>query len=176
MQHCSLQVFASIPTHLRAFWGRSSGDGTQHMLAIARDGKTPGMREARSLYLALFVVGAAIGGSSATFADASMDRVLQKLEPEERAHQACSLRGLDAIRKGTRLKAIDRLKTSSRAHAIFKDNVVTANGAAIRANHHWYALKYKCSVTDDQMKAKTFDFQLGAEIPEAEWEDYGLWK
>jgi hypothetical protein len=134
------------------------------------------MLKARSLYLTLFVVGAAIGGSHATLADASMDRVLQKLEPEERAHQACSLKGLDAIRKGTHLKRIDRLKTSSRKLAVFKDNVVTANGAALRANHRWYALKYKCAVTDNQMKAKTFDFELGAEIPEEEWEDYGLWK
>lgn len=134
------------------------------------------MRGARSFYLALFVVGAAIGGSCAASADASMDRVLQKLEPEERAHQACSLRGLDAIRKGTHLKAIDRLKTSSRNQATFKDNVVVANGAAVRANHRWYTLKYKCTVTDDQMKAKTFDFQVGAEIPEDQWEDFGLWK
>lgn len=105
-----------------------------------------------------------------------MDRVLQKLDPEERAHQACSLRGLDAIRKATRLKGIDRLKSSSRSLATFKDNIVTANGAALRAGKSWYALTYKCTVSDDQMKAKTFDFKLGAEIPEDKWEDFGLWK
>jgi hypothetical protein len=134
------------------------------------------MRGISSIFITLFVAGTAMVASSAVFADASMDRILQKLEPEERAHQACSLRGLDAIRKGTRLKAIDRLKTSSRSLATFKDNVVMANGAALRAGHKWYALKYKCTVTDDQMKAKTFDFQLGAEIPEDKWEDFGLWK
>ncbi|HVX34742.1 MAG TPA: DUF930 domain-containing protein [Hyphomicrobium sp.] len=147
------------------------------MLAIARDGGNhQEMRGAGSLYLKLFIVGAAIAGSHTAFADASMDRVLQKLEPEERAHQACSLRGLEAIRKGTHLKGIDRLKTSSRNQATFKDNVVTANGAAVRAKHRWYALQYKCTVTDDQMKAKTFDFKIGAEIPEDQWEDFGLWK
>jgi len=26
------------------------------------------------------------------------------------------------------------------------------------------------------MKAKSFNFQLGAEIPEDKWEDFGLWK
>ena len=134
------------------------------------------MHGAIRIFVTLFVAGAAMGGSGTAFADASMDRVLQKLDPEERAHQACSLRGLDAIRKGTRLKAIDRLKTSSSNQATFKDNVVVANGAALRANHRWYALQYKCAVTDDQMKAKTFDFQLGAEIPEDKWEDFGLWK
>ncbi len=134
------------------------------------------MRMISIFFATLFAVGAAIGVSGAALADASMDRVLQKLDPEERAHQACSLRGLDAVRKGTHLKAIDRLKTSSRSLATFKDNVVTANGAALRAQHRWYALKYTCAVSDDQMKAKSFNFQLGAEIPEDKWEDFGLWK
>jgi predicted outer membrane repeat protein len=105
-----------------------------------------------------------------------MDRVLKKLDPEERAHQACSLRGLDAIRKGSHLKGIDRIKTSSRSHATFKNNVVTANGGAVRAHHHWYSLKYTCTVTADQMRATSFNYKLGPEIPEDEWENYGLWK
>jgi hypothetical protein len=96
--------------------------------------------------------------------------------PEERAHQACNIRGLDAVRKGTHLKGVDRVKTGGRSRAVFKNNVVAANGGAVRANHRWYALKYKCAVTADQMKATSFDFQLGAEIPEEEWENYGLWK
>lgn len=116
-----------------------------------------------------------VSGTTA-FADASMDRVLRKLDPEERAHQVCSIRGLDTIRRGTHLKGIDRVKTSGRSRAVFKNNIVTANGGAVRANHRWYALKYKCAVTADQMKATSFDFQLGAEIPEEEWENYGLWK
>jgi hypothetical protein len=32
------------------------------------------------------------------------------------------------------------------------------------------------SVTPDQMKATSFTYELGAEIPEAKWEDLGLWK
>jgi predicted outer membrane repeat protein len=116
------------------------------------------------------------GGSATALANASMDRVLRKLYPEERAHQACSLRGLDAIRKGSHLKGIDRLKTSSRSRATFKNNVVTANGGAVRARDHWYSLKYTCTVTDDQMRATSFKYTLGPEIPEDEWENYGLWK
>jgi hypothetical protein len=105
-----------------------------------------------------------------------MDRVLRELDPEERAHQACTLRGLGVLRKGTRLRGIDRIKSSTKVRATFKDNVVTATTGAVRAGRHWYSLKYKCAVTDDQMKAKSFDFQLGAEIPEDKYEDFGLWK
>jgi hypothetical protein len=114
--------------------------------------------------------------SSQAFADSSMDRALEMLDPEERAHQACILRGIDAVRKGTHLRGVDRVKTSILSRAIFKDNVVIANGGAVRADHRWYALKFKCGVTGDQMKATSFDFVLGEEIPEDRWEDYGLWK
>jgi hypothetical protein len=109
-------------------------------------------------------------------ADASMDRVLKELEPEERAHQVCNLRGIDAVRKGSHLKGVDRVTTTVQKPALFKDNVVTAKGGAVRAKNRWYFLDFTCAVTDDQMKAKTFDYKLGGEIPEAKWEDYGLWK
>ncbi len=109
-------------------------------------------------------------------ADASMDRVLKELEPEERAHQVCNLRGLDAIRKGSHLKGVDRVATTIQKPAVFKDNVVIAKGGAVRAQNRWYFLDFTCSVSADQMKATTFNYKLGGEIPEAKWEDFGLWK
>ncbi|RUO98817.1 DUF930 domain-containing protein [Hyphomicrobium sp.] len=117
-----------------------------------------------------------VGGMQSAMADASMDRVLKELEPEERAHQVCNLRGIDAVRKGSHLKGVDRVTTTVQKPALFKDNVVTAKGGAVRAKNRWYFLDFTCAVTDDQMKAKTFDYKLGGEIPEAKWEDYGLWK
>jgi hypothetical protein len=113
---------------------------------------------------------------SAAYADESMDRVLKELEPEERAHQVCNLRGIDAVRKGSHLRGVDRVTTSILKPAAFKDNVVIAKGGAVRAKNHWYMLDFKCAVTADQMKATSFEFQLGDEIPEAKWEEYGLWK
>lgn len=108
--------------------------------------------------------------------NAAIDRALEKLEPEERAHQACDIKGIDAVRKGSPLRKVDRVKSSSSARAIFKDNVVIAKGGAVRAKGHWYAISFTCAVTADQMKATSFDFKLGDEIPEAKWEDLGLWK
>ncbi len=134
------------------------------------------MQVTKNFCFLLIVLFGMAGTSGAAFADASMDRVLKELDPEERAHQACTLRGLGAIRQGTHLRGIDRIKSSTHSRAVFKNNVVTATSGAVRAGHHWYSLKYKCAVTDDQMKAKSFDFQLGAEIPEDKYEDYGLWK
>jgi hypothetical protein len=119
----------------------------------------------------------AVAGSTQTaLADASMDRVLKELQPEERAHQVCNLRGIDAVRKGSHLKGVDRVTTTIQKPAIFKDNVVTAKGGAVRANNRWYYLDFTCTVTDDQMRAKSFAYKLGSAIPEAEWEDFGLWR
>ncbi len=126
----------------------------------------------RSLILLLMFA----GSTQTALADASMDRVLQELEPEERAHQVCNLRGLDAVRKGSHLKGVDRVTTTIQKPATFKDNVVTAKGGAVRAKNHWYFLDFTCAVSDDQMRAKSFDYKLGTEIPEGKWEDFGLWK
>jgi hypothetical protein len=115
------------------------------------------------------------GGAQSAMADASMDRVLKELEPEERAHQVCNLRGIDAVRKGSHLK-VDRVTVTLQKPAVFKDNVVTAKSGAVRANNRWYFLDFTCGVTDDQMRATSFNYKLGSEIPEAKWEDYGLWK
>jgi Domain of Unknown Function (DUF930) len=113
----------------------------------------------------------------ATTADAGpIDRALMKLAPEERAHQACIIKGIETVRKDKRLRQADRMKTSILGPAQFTGTVVTATGGAVRMQHHWYALKFTCSVTDDQMKATSFTFELGQEIPKEKWEDYGLWE
>jgi len=42
----------------------------------------------------------------------SFDDALRKLEPEERLHQACIIKGLDTARRDARLRNADRKKTS----------------------------------------------------------------
>ncbi len=107
---------------------------------------------------------------------ASMDETLMRLEPEERAHQACILRGIDTLKRSKKLKRVDRLKTSILSRAKFDGTTVTAKGGAVRADGHWYELKFTCGVGKDQLKATSFDYELGPEIPEGRYEDLGLWK
>ncbi len=130
------------------------------------------MLPARSLVILLVLSGSA----QTALADASMDRVLKELEPEERARQVCNLRGIDAVRKGSRLKGVDRVTNTLQKPTVFKDNMVVGKNAAVRAKHRWYFLDFTCAVTGDQMKATSFDYKLGSEIPESEWDEYGLWK
>ncbi len=105
----------------------------------------------------------------------SMERVLAKLEPEERAHQACMLLGVDKVRKDKALPHADRMKTSVLGRAKFTGTRVTTTGGAVRADHHWYRLNFDCTVTPDQMKATAFTYKIGPEIPRDKWDDIGLW-
>ena len=120
-------------------------------------------------------LGALMLGSLAVEA-ASIDQQLAKLDPEERAHQVCVMKGIDTIRREGKLPKADRLKTSITTRAAFNGTQVAAKGGAVRAKSHWYGVKFKCDVTPDQMKALTFTYELGPEIPEAKWDDLGLWR
>jgi hypothetical protein len=105
-----------------------------------------------------------------------MEEALKKLDPEERAHQACSIKGVDTLRRDKRLPGADRIKTRVAGAAVLDGAVVTGKGGAVRAKGRWYALKFICTVTSDRMKAVAFTYELGQEIPEAKWDDYGLWR
>lgn len=119
---------------------------------------------------------AALLSPSACPADA-VDRVLKALDPEERAHQACIIKGIEAVRHDKLLVAADRMKTSIFGRAEFRNGTeVHAAGGAVRANSHWYKLRFDCTVTADQMRATAFTYRLGSEIPKADWDQLGLWQ
>ena len=105
----------------------------------------------------------------------SMERVLAKLEPQERADQVCMMLGVDKIRKERTLPHADRMQSDVLGHATFTGTRVTTTGGAVRANHKWYRLTFDCTVTADQMKATAFTYKLGPEIPREKWDDIGLW-
>ncbi|WP_045836809.1 DUF930 domain-containing protein [Hyphomicrobium sp. 99] len=107
---------------------------------------------------------------------ATIDQSLLKLDPEERAHQVCILKGILDINRAKKLQHVDRLKTSILSRATFDGTTVVAKGGAVRAKNRWYQVKFTCAVTKDQMKATSFEYEIGPEIPESKWEDVGLWK
>ena len=118
----------------------------------------------------------AVGGVTAHAHAASIDKALMQLGPEERAHQACIIRGLDKIAADKTLPGADRMKTGVLGDAVFTGGTkVTTKGGAVRAKHKWYRLTFDCTVTADQMKATAFTYTIGPEIPKETWDDIGLW-
>jgi hypothetical protein len=114
--------------------------------------------------------------AEAVQAAGSLERSLMKLDPEERAHQVCVVKGLDSVRRDKRLAKADRLMPDIFKRAKFDGSLVSAKGAAVRAAGHWYALSFSCTVSPDQLKATEFTFELGNEIPPDTWDDVGLWR
>jgi hypothetical protein len=74
---------------------------------------------------------------------------MAKLDPEERAHQACAIKGLEAIRHDRKLPGADRLRTGIFGRAVYVGNEVTAKGGAVKAHDRWYKLKFICTVSDE---------------------------
>jgi hypothetical protein len=104
------------------------------------------------------------------------DRALMKLAPQERAHQACVIKGLEVVRHDPRLRHADRMKTGILAPPTLQGTLLSAKGGAVRANHHWYAIKFTCQLSNDFLRATSFSFELGQEIAQNKWETYGLWR
>lgn len=107
---------------------------------------------------------------------ASLEDSFEKLPDEERARQVCIVLGIEKIRKDKRVAKADRVKTSIFSQASFADNTVSTKGGAVRSNSQWYHLAFTCHLDDDLKHAKDFTFEIGTLIPEADWEDLGLWK
>ena len=107
---------------------------------------------------------------------ATVEQQLMRLDFEERADQVCVRIGVETIRGGEQLPNADRLMTSVSGRARVEGSTVVSKHAAVRANNHWYKLSFVCKVSDDHMKAYSFKYEIGAEIPRAEWNDYGLWQ
>lgn len=106
---------------------------------------------------------------------ATLEQSLAKLDPEERSRQACAAKGLDIMRKDPRLRKADRINASITKPAVLKGTALTAPDGAVRVANKWYAVAYACQLSPDFMKATTFTFTLGQEIPKADWEKNGLW-
>jgi len=106
----------------------------------------------------------------------SLDKQLDGLTPEFRSHQLCILRGLETLRRAPQLRKADRMKTSIFSPALLEGTKLTANGGAVRASGHWYSVSFTCDLTSNWMKATSFSYVLGQEIPEGKWEDLGLWR
>jgi hypothetical protein len=120
-------------------------------------------------------VGLLVSAQPATAAGA-IEHALSKLAPEERSHQACILRGLDLVRRDPRLRKADRMKTSIFSPASLQGTTLVAKGGAVRVGDRWHALSFTCQLTGDLMRATTFSFELGKEIPQDSWERLGLWR
>lgn len=100
-----------------------------------------------------------------------------KLEPRTRALQVCSLAGLGAFARDKALRPKpDRVVMNAAGEPKIDAAMVTGAGAAVRSGSRWYTFAFTCKLDETGTKASSFTYNLGKEIPKAQWEKLGLWQ
>jgi hypothetical protein len=120
-------------------------------------------------------IGAAFIATQAVASDARFEKSLMRLAPSERLEQLCAYAAMVQIRKDARQFRPDRAVANAGAQARVRDNTIKTTGGAFRSKGKWYSLAYTCAATPDHMKVVSFEYKIGAEIPETKWASYGLW-
>lgn len=99
---------------------------------------------------------------------------LPTLAPDERITQLCNIEALEQIRIARPKPFPDVIVAQAFADTTTTKATLVASGAAFRSGRAWFKAQYTCTVGDDLESVTAFDFALGPEIPEAEWDSHGL--
>jgi hypothetical protein len=121
-------------------------------------------------------IGAAIVLAAPASAESRFERELKMLAPTERLEQICDYAAMQKIGEARNGLRPDRAVGDAMASTIVKQDSIEAKGAAFRSHGKWYALSYSCTASPDHMKVLSFDYRVGAAIPEDKWASYGLWQ
>lgn len=105
-----------------------------------------------------------------------VDKALDRLEPVTRMMEVCGIKAGEELRREKGFKTVNRVVVDAIEPPAIENNVVSGTGAAFRDKGHWYQMQFECTLTEDQKSAVSVNFVVGDEIPEAQWEEYGLWK
>ncbi len=107
-------------------------------------------------------------------ADGKFERSLKMLDPVDRLEQLCDYTAMQAIRKDHSPFRPDRAVAGNQPY--IKGHTIEAKVGAFRSKKKWYALSYSCTAAPDHLSVTSFQYKIGAEIPEANWSSYGLWE
>ena len=105
-----------------------------------------------------------------------VEKALDRLEPVTRMMEVCGIKAGEELRRERGFKSVNRVVVDAIDTPEIDDNVVKGTGGAFRDKGRWYRLEFECTLTEDQRAAVSVDYVVGVEIPEDQWEEYGLWK
>ena len=108
--------------------------------------------------------------------DARFEAILTRLDPSERLEQICDYAAMKYINRDKNPYRPDRAVIESIAPAHVRGDTVRGEGGAFRSKGEWYQFSFTCQTSPDRLKVLSFDYKIGAKIPESKWDDYGLWR
>lgn len=124
------------------------------------------------LLVALFCM----AGMPCVAADSHFEQLLRRLDPGTRLEQLCDFAAIQQIDRDRNSFHPDRAVGNALIDSKVKADTIEAKGAAFRSGGKWYQFAFTCRASPDHMKVLSFEYQIGAAIPEDKWESYGLWR
>jgi hypothetical protein len=107
-------------------------------------------------------------------ADNRVMNMLRMLDPAARIEQVCDMAAMAQIKRDAKQYRPDRAMAAALAEPKVSDASIEARGAAFRSGGKWFQLSYVCRTTQDRMQVTSFEYKIGAAIPEDKWDSYGL--
>ncbi|WP_245415246.1 DUF930 domain-containing protein [Hoeflea marina] len=95
---------------------------------------------------------------------------LRRLGTDERIIQLCDLEAMEQVHAWKAEFEPDLVVAYATSDPTLKDRTLRADGGAVRSRKRWYGISFTCDVSADLEKVKAFEFAMGEEIPESEWE------
>lgn len=120
--------------------------------------------------VAAFTVASALSTLPAYAIDGTIQRQLNKLDPQERREQRCDMEAMSRIAKESDVYRPDKVIAYTRADIIEKGDNLKAPGAVFRSAGDWYKLKFRCQTDNHGLSVVSFDYKIGDKIPRSEWD------
>jgi hypothetical protein len=106
--------------------------------------------------------------------DKRIAAALPTLGNDERVVQLCNIEAIEQIRTARPDFEPDTLVAYAFGDMNVASGILTAPGAAFRSRRRWWGVALKCSVAADYSAVTAFEWTLGEEIHEAEWDAHYL--
>ncbi len=129
-----------------------------------------------SLFVALVLAGGSAPASAQDKNQKRLENMLKRLDPATRLEQVCDAAAMQHISRDNRQFRVDRSVVSALAEPRTKGDTLSGQGAAFRSKGKWYQYSFTCHATPDRLRVLSFEYKLGAEIPEAQWSQHGLYQ
>lgn len=114
--------------------------------------------------------------SKAEKAEKRFEAMLQRIDPSERLEQVCEYAALTKIGRDKNAYRPDRVVIEAMARPKVAGDKMVGSGAALRSKGKWYQFEFTCQAAPDRLKVRSFSYEVGNEIPENNWERFGLWR
>lgn len=106
--------------------------------------------------------------------NAQARQAMGELAADEKAVQICNLEAMEQAARQHKSLHPDFVVAYATADILMEDDLVVAEGAALRSRPDWLALRYRCRVQPDRAGVVAFSFALDGAIPRARWQEISL--